>query len=609
MRKLVALFVVIAGAAVWAVPAFATSDPGGFIEVCKYASTTGPALTGSFSFTVNGGSPISVAVGQCSAPIAVAGSTATVTESTQPWFKVSALSYVDSDGVTHDVTAASTITVPVTAGGIQQETIVNFTNQAITGNLEICKAAAVPGMTGTASFTISGDFSANLALPSPVTVAIGACTNVLSVPAGTVTVSETPVNGQTFVTDISTMPASALVSSSLSGATADVMIGDASATAGETLVTFTNSLSSLKVCKASGGDPFETGATLPSGPYSFSVSGGGTASLSLTPGTCAIVPVRSPAGTSFTITEGTIPGTAVSRIDWNGTSVAASAANLAGRSVTFPIAAGVNVITFTNVPAPPVPLKICKLGATTGSFTFTLSPSPLVGSATVTVPAGQCALAGTFAYDQTVTIAETAVAGTVITAAAADPTSPTAHNVVLNADGTVSVTVGSYSLLGAPGFIPAIVDITNGPAPTPPAGGGTAGGGTPGGGTAAGGGAPAGGSTSTATTTSAGAAAAAGATAGAGAAASNTAATPLKTAKTAKVASVKLVSVRVHGKLNRTLVVRVISSHKTERIRVVLVARNGKQTVVYRTVATNRAAKVPNLTVKSTIKSVRVRIA
>src|SRR5436305_5949641 len=124
MRKLVVLIGVIVGAALWAVPAFAANkavvDPAGlgYIEICKTAGT-GIASGTLFGFSVpaaTGATSVTVAAGQCSSPIQVAGRpaadgtfTTSVTETPASWFAISGISVTTNyNGATTSVPTNTT---------------------------------------------------------------------------------------------------------------------------------------------------------------------------------------------------------------------------------------------------------------------------------------------------------------------------------------------------------------------------------------------------------------------------------------------------------------------------------------------------------------------
>lgn len=605
MSKMLAVLVAFFAATWFAAPALAegTHPSTGYIEICKYA-TGSPALTGTFHFTVKDGTPASVdvEVGHCSTPIQVSAATTTVAETAHPWYEVVAQNYVTSDGVTHVVAQPDFVLeeIPVTAGDISKETVVNYTNDPVLGNLEVCKtAAATSGLTGTFTFAIGGDFEANIAAPADVSVAVGKCSLPFAVPAGKVTVTENSTNDQSYVTDISVQPETALVGHpSLVHATADVTV--APGPTGETMVTFENSQSSLKLCKLWGD---ETPA--PTAPFTFTVSadGGSSSTFSLVaddPASCVMVPLRYRAGSMVTITEGTFPGTYVKDITLNDQSFGEDLADLGARTVTFPIHAGMNDVTFVNDPAPAVPLKLCKLGTVTGPFSFTVSPAAytsrfdgLAGDipapTTVTVPApNQCAIVGWYPYDQTVTITE--AAGT-LTKVTVDLTSAAATLVGTPnlTTRTAMVLVGNYDLIGTKFASDwAIVDFTNGPAPVVPS-------------------TPVVPATPSAPPTGAPAPAA---TPQLKSPIATPASTSAPTVKPTKVAVLKVASARiVKVGAARFVVVRVNGAAKSARIHVALISKQHKVAGrVTRYVATNKAVRVGNLRLAPSILGVRVSL-
>jgi hypothetical protein len=273
------------------------------------------------------------------------------------------------------------------------------------------------------------------------TVPVGACSNSLLVPAGPVTVTESG-DARTFVTAIDVQPASALVSSDLTNATATLTItaGDVSK---ETIVTFTNSTSVLKICKVAGD------SSLLNNNYTFTATpGAGSGSSSVTipagpppSGNCQVIPGYR-AGTTVGIAEGVAPGTQVSSITVAPPDrLVAGSVNLAARTVSVVMGPGETVVTYTNIPAPPGTLKICKVagpGVTPGS-TWTFSVAGMTGL--VSVPAGSCGIVGPFPFNSTQTITETAQAGFVVTGIAVNP----ADRLVSSnpAGRTVSLIVGS----------------------------------------------------------------------------------------------------------------------------------------------------------------------
>lgn len=634
MSKLLAVLVAIFAAAWFAVPAFATDPPHGYIEICK--ATTG-TLTGPFTFTVDGvKDPIVVQAGTCSKPVWVSVPDAatvvpvdkvhvTVTEQGHPWFMVSGFDYRDWKGVTHTTAAADLpeyagdgdytfedIPVVITSD-MKDATVVHVTNDPVTGTLEICKYAEdTSGASGTFAFGISSPeegWLTNLPAMPDVSVTIGAdraCSMPITVPAGPSIITERAANGYLYVTGITVTPWHHLIAGpDISAGTVEVNVPATADDDGETMVAFTNSMATLKVCKKADGRYFAD-AVSDLGPYSFS-STGAPAKFSLNPVApdydvvCHEVG-RFAAGAQVTVAEDAAAGTAVQSILLNKGAfdeVHGDVVDLAARTVTFYIRPGLNEVMYTNMLARSVPLKVCKIGTgVTGTFSFATSGAtgykwPFWGipsdptkavPATFTVLAGQCTNVGYFPFNSTVTITE--AAGTLLDVAI-DPTSTAAVLVSKNIAGRSGVVyLGNYEKAwsDAHDFIPAIVDFTNGPGAAPVV--------TPTDNTS-------GGSTPT-TVTAAEATAAAVATA-----APTKVVAPAKATKVLKVAAARIVSV---GKF-RYVVVRVNGNAKMARIHVTLVNKQHKVVShMTRYVATNKAVRVKNLRLKPTILSVKVAL-
>jgi hypothetical protein len=161
---------------------------------------------------------------------------------------------------------------------------------------------------------------------------------------------------------------------------------------------------SLKVCKVLTSETIVPPGTL----FTFSVSGQGT--VSVAPGTCAVLPGMAPGST--TVTETGPSGYTVTAITFAG---GTGTANLAARSATAVIAPQqVTEVTFTN-DRPTGELKICKAlapGTTVPPgtvFTYTVSGN------SYTVTPGTCNVIGLFPAGS-VTITETGPAGYTVTA-------------------------------------------------------------------------------------------------------------------------------------------------------------------------------------------------
>jgi hypothetical protein len=595
MKRILVLVAGMIAAAIFVVPAFAQGT--GFVEICKASGS--PGVTGTFSFMINGSISATADAGECTAPIAVPDGTATVVET----------NYTDANGfATNDYTAVSAIhtsqpggpdealssfnlagrsaVVDVVGGDESTTTIVTFTNMLVQGYVEVCKAqVAGAGLDGQSfSYTIQGA----MGFAATANVLVGACSNPIYAPAGHVNIAEGGPSA--FVTSISTQPGNRLLDSDLGAGTATVAVTAAAsgAVSGESIVTFTNNSAQLKICKVAGDE------ALIGQPYTFTANG--TATFTVTAGAGAghcVLAGRYRAGTSITVVETPSAGQAVAT---DGISILPSSrtfvrggSDFLGQSATVTLGSGETVLTYTNVLASPGLLKICKAGAGTGLATFTVAgprgtaPGITQGTDTVMVPVGGCALApSSYPYAGIQTITETPMAGFSVSGiTVADSDRLVAGSVNL-AGGSVGAYIGSgvtvATFTNAVGTAPVVTP----PVVTPPATGGT----PPA--------APAAPAAVKASTSSSASATAVGAP------------TAAKAAKRASVAKVQIVS----QKSGRYVVVRVSGAAKTARIKVTLLGKNSKvMKVAFRTVQTNRAAKVTNLKLGPSVRSVRVAIA
>jgi hypothetical protein len=134
-----------------------TNQAWGTVEVCKVAldrSTYGQ----SFLFSVNGGPAFSVKAGQCSAPIPVPAGTATVFELAKANFHLVTVTAVGPTGDNRVISGFNPVTVSVPFGGVENETLVTFSNAVNTGQLKICKVSSEPTLQGVAfEFKYAGD--------------------------------------------------------------------------------------------------------------------------------------------------------------------------------------------------------------------------------------------------------------------------------------------------------------------------------------------------------------------------------------------------------------------------------------------------------------------
>jgi hypothetical protein len=169
-------------------------------------------------------------------------------------------------------------------------------------------------------------------------------------------------------------------------------------------------------------------------------------------------------GTKVTVTEGIVPGTKVSSISTDGiaettvpgsTSIAARTTTvIVGTPVTSTAVAPSNeaVVTFADTNADPGVLKVCALvpsgvvPPTVAAFPFTVTYGSSVTS--LSVPTGNCAVAGSYPYNSQVTVVETLPAGQALsgTPATAITTEPL---FVTERDGGADVSTGEPVLVSA----------------------------------------------------------------------------------------------------------------------------------------------------------------
>ena len=210
----------------------ATAKPGS-IEICKVGNNI---TNTSVQFTLNGGSPITVAVGGCSDAISAPAGLNTVKELIPSGTQVQKIQVKPAIRLVGKNKGAGTVTVNVPAGSTgHRETVVTYTDEpqgGLNGNLKICKVAGDPSLLGDKfSFTENGGSAFSIAAGSPPG---GICSSLTSWPQGTVvSVAELPTSG-TEVSSISV--------SDGRGSNVDTVDGTVDATIGEgvTTVTYTN---------------------------------------------------------------------------------------------------------------------------------------------------------------------------------------------------------------------------------------------------------------------------------------------------------------------------------------------------------------------------------
>ncbi|MGZ8647398.1 MAG: DUF5979 domain-containing protein [Solirubrobacteraceae bacterium] len=175
----------------------------GWLEVCKNVTWSDPDVSGPFGFTVTDAAgatyELTVLAGQCSEPIQVAAGVNEVAEHpragtvlkdvfTYPWDRLLTV---------NEINRTATVEVPV-SDSPNDETQVHFINEALRGQLKVCKAlgAGSADLVGeTFSFTASGD-NGQVELFSITAAGSTQCKIVNFFPIGTtVTVTEDLLHG------------------------------------------------------------------------------------------------------------------------------------------------------------------------------------------------------------------------------------------------------------------------------------------------------------------------------------------------------------------------------------------------------------------------------
>jgi hypothetical protein len=475
----------------------AGADPGAYtgqIKICKNFATPLPAglninvTTETFGFTVSGiesgpGSstenPLLVTVGSCSAITSVPTGSETITEIGAPWYTVGSITELPGQSyLTSSSLSDGTATVAVTA--TTDVDVVTYTNEPVTGYLEVCKqAVSGSGLTGTYAFTVTGpDGFSNST--TAAAVGINGCSDPILVPAGTDTVTEAGTN--LYVTGIiantNGVGESDIVTDNLTTGTADVSVAPSTSTDFQTDVTYTNDVVNYETCKVFSSDNGLPNIVLATTAFPFTFTATGVAgpntappAVSLEPGQCSDPTALRP-GTIVSVTEGIVPGTKVESIVASGADSVSTLASVTAGTISVIVgtstsssAAPTNdaYVTYTDEAAGPGTLKICKAAGSPApsgtSFTFTASGAP----GTTTVGLGDCAFVnnanGTpmeFPFNSTVTVTETTAGSTVSSITATPPNvlelvgstlTQTSEPTLSNSSGAVaSVVIGETTL-------------------------------------------------------------------------------------------------------------------------------------------------------------------
>lgn len=439
---------VLAGVAISLVPSVAAADSSwGYIEICK-TFNAGPAGTpmyqGTFTYDISDGdysrtTSLNALQGGpqvCTSPIAVPAGSATVTEESAPWFSVASITATQGDPGTvtpsDETPGQATLSVNPEPNDYDQSmtTTVQYTNDPVTGVVEVCKQAdpGSPSLTGTYNFNLttddsgvnvydssSGGYDLPWSTTASATISAGGlgCSGPIVVPAGEINTVEP---GTTYVTDITAWSngTDELADSTLSSGNADAYV-TAGDTTNQTIVTYTDALSTVKLCKEWRGDgapntsfPFTLSSSGPAGPTAV------TGTVGLTAGDCQIVgTVR--AGTQVNITEGVTPGTKVDSIWVDPTTnsqgdspIVPDSLSLPNGTVSIIAGAGETDVYYTDEWADPGQLKICvdpTTNPTAGTVPFTVGGTQTI-DVNLSSTAVQCTLdPNTFAFDSSVSIA------------------------------------------------------------------------------------------------------------------------------------------------------------------------------------------------------------
>ena len=466
----------------------------GQIKICKNFATPLPAglninvTTETFGFTVSGitsgpgsstDNPLLVTVGSCSAITSVPTGSETITEIPAPWYTVGSITELQGQSyLTSSSLSAGTATVAVDASA--NVDVVTYTNEPVTGYLEVCKqAVSGSGLTGTYAFTVTGpDGFSNST--TAAAVGINGCSDPILVPAGTDTVTEAGTN--LYVTGIiantNGVGASDIVSDNLTNGTAKVSVAPSTSTDIQTDVTYTNDVVNYETCKVFSADngPGPSNIATTAFPFTFTatgVAGPNTAppAVSLNPGQCSDPTALRP-GTIVSVTEGIVPGTKVESIVASGADSVSTSASVTAGTISVIVGTPTSswadptndaYVTYTDEVALPGTLKICKAAGSPApsgtSFTFTASGAP----GTTTVGLGYCAFVnnanGTpmeFPFNSTVTVTETTAGSTVSSITATPPNvlelvgstlTQTSEPTLSNSSGAVaSVVIGETTL-------------------------------------------------------------------------------------------------------------------------------------------------------------------
>ena len=505
-RASAALLAAISGAAI-VTPLIATAasagTPVGSVEVCKNTLVIPSNLTttntninvhAAFNFTISNSqyasTPLTVDAGYCSSPIPVSASPVIIKEAPGPWYEVSNIT-ADQGSNYLTATNLATGTATVAVSGTSDVDTVYYTNDPVTGFIEVCKDTPVgSGEGGSYTFDISSanvDGARNpIGFDTSVTDQMGQCSSPIVVPAGSVTVTEEGSNlNLTGVTGVYNFGNTSAITSGpdLTAGTVTVNVSASTdASVSQTDVTYYDDVVMLKVCKIWDGENAPPGGWGTMFPFTETATGTNTPntapgpfSLTASAGSNCSIPTPYAAGTAVTITEGIVPGSKVDVIDPTGALSYAPITNgdIANRTVTVTVGTPTSansapgneaIVYFHDEAANDGGLKICKYtvsGSTAVApgtpFNFTVTAADGT-SYPVTVDEGSCnPVPAMFPFNSTVSISE------------AEPTNDFAASVTSTDTNVQEFVNGSLTPITSENQIASTTNVGSGATPGKPA--------------------------------------------------------------------------------------------------------------------------------------------
>jgi len=383
----------------------------GYIEVCKYAWDDDPWVSGSFQFTITapGGfsDSQSVQVTQCTGPIQVPTGPVNVAETPRFPYQVAEIDVTTGRLVSENL-GNGTVEVTVPQGDSSTETVVNYYNATLTGQLKICKtltsnSQALAGDTQyfdywyTFDGVVYGGNYTTIVLGNAGTTSCRLLSG--SFPLGTQVSIVEPADEIVRVDSVTVSPAAN--DNGSTGTQANLVIGS-----GITTATFTNeALGTIEICKNVAATGYNQDGTGNTGfPFQFSVNGG--APITVQSGTCSPA-MQVPAGTAtieelaannFHFVSLTATGPAGDNRVVSGPATDAQGNTTVTVSVPFGGVGNETLITYVNNPNTGK-IKICKVdpnASTDGlanyqfTFVYQVEYNQLSLLGTVDLAPGQC---------------------------------------------------------------------------------------------------------------------------------------------------------------------------------------------------------------------------